>query len=57
MTVHKCDVCKKTIGENEDAIRIEFKNSISCFLVCLVCAKAILIFLQKNKLIEKKNSI
>lgn len=48
MFVYKCDICKKEIKDQEVTVRASQSNAF-----CRDCAKPVLAFLKKHKLVEK----
>jgi len=50
MMIHRCDICKKKIDRDESVyVRVDWHNHE----MCRICAKPVLTFLKKNKLVKK----
>lgn len=50
MTVYKCDLCRKQIKNNDE---ITVYNKFYKTLLCFICAKPIVKFLDRQGLTEK----
>jgi len=51
MNITKCDICRKAVKYREQ-ISIGYLTFIPRYSLCLKCAKPIIDFLKKNKLIK-----
>jgi DNA-directed RNA polymerase subunit RPC12/RpoP len=52
MFVYKCDICKKEI-KNGDETKVSPPGELSGPMFCQPCAKPILAFLKKHKLLQE----
>ena len=54
MFVQKCDLCKT---ETEDIVAVRLQNFGAKIDLCKICSEPILVFLRKNKIIDKNNNL
>jgi hypothetical protein len=53
MMIYKCDICEKEIKDNGKEVRVATDGRLSGFTFCEKCAKPLLIFLRKHKLLKE----
>lgn len=51
MHIEKCDICGKNIKDNQKIV-VGYKFAFATNDICLKCAKPVVSFLKKRKLIE-----
>jgi rRNA maturation endonuclease Nob1 len=53
MFIKQCDLCKKTIKEKEESIRVSICYPFSEFMFCAKCGEPIKKILKNKKMIKK----